>query len=77
MSKGPTDSEIIKLSLNLLSEEDRAEIRADATVLLGAMHEWNWKQKPGRKVMFGELMAYELLYSLGRFLNEEYPDEPA
>ena len=72
--KQPTDAEIIKLSLKLLSPEDREEVRADATVLLGAIHEWNWRQKPGRKVMFGKMMAYELLYSLGRFMNEEYPE---
>jgi hypothetical protein len=73
MSKQATDSEIIKLSLNLLSSEDQESIRRDATVLLGAIHEWNWKQMPGRKIMFGEAMAYETLYKLGRWLNEEYP----
>jgi hypothetical protein len=68
-----TDSDIIKLSLKLLSSEDQETIRQDATVLLGSIHEWNWKQMPGRKIMFGEAMAYETLYKLGRFLNEEYP----
>jgi len=63
--------------MNLLSPEDREEIRADATVLLATMHEWNYKQEPRRKVMFGEKMAYELLYSLGRFLNKEYPEDGA
>jgi hypothetical protein len=77
LAKQPTKSEIIKLSLNLLSEEDRAEIRSDATVLMGAIHEWNWKQKPGRKVMFGEAMSYELLYALGRFMNERFPEDGA
>ena len=73
--KRPTDADIIKLSLNLLSPEDRDEIRSDATVLLATMHEWNYRQGPKPKVMFGEKMAYELLYSLGRFLNAEYPEE--
>jgi hypothetical protein len=73
--KQPTDAEIIKLSLNLLSPEDREMVRRDATVLLGAIHEWNWKQVPGRKIMFGEAMAYETLYKLGRWLNEEYPED--
>ena len=71
--KRQTDADIIELSLNLLSPEDREELKSDATVLLATMHEWNYNQGPRRKVMFGEKMAYELLYSLGRFLNEEYP----
>ena len=70
----PTDSDIIKLSLRLLSEEDREEIVHDATVLLGAIHEYNRRQKPGRKIMFGEAMAYELLWAVGRLMNEEYPE---
>jgi hypothetical protein len=69
--KEPTDSEIIKLSLNLLSEEDRLSIIGDATVLIGAVHEYNYNRK--FKPMFGEHMAYELLWALGRWLNEEYP----
>jgi hypothetical protein len=44
---------------------------------MGAIHEWNWKQKPGRKVMFGEAMSYELLYALGRFMNERFPEDGA
>ena len=75
MSKQLTDAEVIKLSLKLLSPEDRDEIRSDATVLLATMHEWNYRQGPKPKVMFGEKMAYELLYSLGRFMNEEFPEE--
>ena len=62
MSREYSDSEIIKLSLKLLSEEDRLEVTEDATVLLGAVHEWNYNKR--FRPMFGEAMAYELLYSL-------------
>jgi len=64
-----SDSEIIKLSLLLYPEEMQYELREDATVLMAAIHARN----PYHKVMFGEMMAYELLYSLGQFLNEEFP----
>ena len=74
--KDPTDAEILGLALkHLLSPEDRDEILQDATVLLGSIHEWNWKQAPGRKIMFGKAMALETLYALGKFLNEEFPEE--
>lgn len=65
-----TDSEIIKLSLILYPEEVRRELREDAQVLLMNVH----KRNPIQKIMFGEMMAFETLYRLGRFLNEEYPD---
>ncbi len=73
MSKIYTESEIIKLSLKLLSEEDRLEVMEDATVLMGAVHEWNYDKR--FRPMFGEAMAYELLFKLGRFMNEKYPDK--
>lgn len=78
MTKQLTDAEIIKLSLKLLSPEDRQEIQQDATALVLSVHEWNYRRERGFRPMFGEAMSYELLYKLGRFINEEYPieDEP-
>jgi len=64
-----SDSEIIKLSLLLYPEETQVELKNDATVLMAAVHARN----PRTKVMMGEMMSFELLYKLGRFLNENYP----
>ena len=75
MSKKYSDGEIIRQSLILLSPEDREEIRQDAQKLLLAMHDRNRNKPRYGKIMFGEMMSFELLYSLGRFMNEEYPLE--
>ena len=67
MNKNLSDGEIIKLSLRLYPEEMQYELREDATKLILAVHGRN----PHYKVMFGDMMAYELLWKLGKFLNEQ------
>ena len=69
MSNKMSDGEIIKLSVNLLDEEERAKIRQGAARLMKTVHSRN----PRQKIMFGDMMAYELLYRVGRWLNEEDP----
>ena len=75
MTKYYSDADIIKLSLILYPEQMCNELRRDARVLMGAVHEWNHEKNPAFSPMFGEAMAYETLYKLGRWLNEEYPEE--
>ena len=69
MSKKLSNGEIIKLSVNLLEEEERHNIRQGAAKLMKTVHSRN----PRQKIMFGDMMAYELLYRVGRWLNEEDP----
>ena len=75
MSKQLSESEIIKLSLLLYPEEMQKELKEDATVLMAAVHMRNPYQNENsrHRIMFGNLMSFELLYKLGRFLNEKYP----
>ena len=76
LSKELSESDIIKLSLVLYPEDMQNEIKEDVTVLMGAVHLRNpYRNENSRhKVMFGELMAYETLWKLGRWLNKEYPE---
>ena len=67
MNKNISDGEIIKLSVNLLDEEERIKIRQGAAKLMKTVHSRN----PRQKIMFGDMMAYELLWKVGRWLNEE------
>ena len=69
MNRKLSDGEIIKLSVNLLDEEERHKIRQGAAKLMKTVHSRN----PRQKIMFGDMMAYELLYRVGRWLNEEDP----
>ena len=69
MNKNISDGEIIKLSVNLLDEEERHKIRQGAAKLVKTVHSRN----PRQKIMFGDMMAYELLWKVGRWLNEEDP----
>ena len=69
MSKKISDGEIIRLSVNLLDEEERHKIRQGANKLMKTVRGRN----PRQKIMFGDMMAYELLYRVGRWLNEEDP----
>ena len=69
MTRHYSEAEIIKLSLILYPEKMRLKLREGAQVLMMNVHERN----PRQKIMFGEAMAYETLYRLGRFMNEEYP----
>ena len=69
MSKKISDGEIIRLSVNLLDEEERVELQKSATALTKTMR----NRIPHYKIMFGDMMAYELLYRVGRWLNEEDP----
>jgi len=69
MSKKYSDGEIIKLSVKLLDEEEHVEIRKSAAALTETMRNRN----PYYKIMFGDMMAYELLYRVGRWLNKEDP----
>ncbi len=71
MTRYYSESDIIKMSLILYPEETRHELRHDAQVLIMNVH----RRNPLRKVMFGEKMAFETLYKLGRFMNEKYPLE--
>jgi len=75
MSKKHSDGEIIRQSLILLSPEDRLEVRQTAQKLLLAMHDRNRNKPPYAKAMLGEMMSFELLFALGKFMNEEYPLE--
>ena len=75
MTRYYSDAEIIKMSLILYPEEMQRVLRQDAQVLMAAVHDWNSEKRPRFRPMFGESMAYELLYGLGRFLNREYPLE--
>lgn len=74
MTKKLSEAEIIKLSMILLSDKDAREVRQDAQVLLRNVHERSSDKPSWHKPMFGESMSYELLYKLGRWMNEEYPD---
>ena len=65
MSKGKSDSEIIELSLELLSPKERQRIRRIAQRLVLEVHGTK------RRVQFGPRMAYRLLWAIGRYLNEE------
>ena len=67
MNKNISDGDIIKLSVNLLDEEERHKIRRGAAKLMKTVHSRN----PRQKIMFGDMMAYELLYRVGRWLNKE------
>ena len=69
MTRYYSEAEIIKLSLILYPEDVQRELRQDAQVLIINVH----KRNPRQKIMFGEAMAYETLYKLGRWLNEEHP----
>ena len=69
MNRKLSDGEIIKLSVNLLDEEERIKIQKNAATLTKTMR----SRIPHYKIMFGDMMAYELLYRVGRWLNEEDP----
>ena len=69
MNKNISDGEIIKLSVKLLDAEERHKIRQGAAKLMKTVHSRN----PRQKIMFGDMMAYELLWKVGRWLNEEDP----
>ena len=71
MTRYYSEAEIIKLSLILYPEETQRVLRQDAQVLMMNVH----KRNPLQKIMFGEMMAFETLYKLGRFMNEEFPLE--
>jgi hypothetical protein len=64
MDDEATRGEIIEASLKLLSDEERARIEGLAQML---MNEIPWRS-PAR-VQFGPRMAYELLWSLGRWMR--------
>ena len=70
MNKNISDGEIIELSLVLYPEEMQHELEEDAMTLMDTIHARN----PRQKIMYGKMMAFETLYKLGRFLNEQYPD---
>jgi len=63
----PTKSQILEGALTLLSDDDRHDIRNHAQALMLTIH----KRNPYQKIMFGDGMAMELLYEIGRFLNEQ------
>lgn len=65
-----SDGQIIELSVELLSERERHEIRQHAQNLMLSVR----MRDPRRKMGLGKMGSFELLYKLGRFLNEEYPD---
>ena len=67
MNRKLSDGEIIKLSVKLLDEEERHKIRQGAANLMKTVHSRN----PRQKIMFGDMMAYELLWKVGRWLNKE------
>ena len=67
MNRKLSDGEIIKLSVNLLDEEELLKIQKSAAALTKTMR----NRRPHYKIMFGDMMAYELLYRVGRWLNEE------
>ena len=69
MTRYYSEAEIIKLSLILYPDEMCLELRQDAQVLMMNVH----KRNPLQKIMFGELMSFELLYKLGRLMNERFP----
>lgn len=66
-----TKAQVLEASLNLLSDSDRRSIREDAQTLMLTVR----SRGQGQRIMFGEAMAYELLYALGSFMNEEFPEE--
>ncbi len=69
MSRVYSDSEIIELSVELLPDKDRENIRELAQELIFEIHGGGrWSQ---RRVQFGPRMAYRLLYAVGKLLNEE------
>ena len=70
MSKQLSESEIIKLSLLLYPEDKRRKLINLAQQLRLSIRMRDPRRKPG----LGKMGSYELLYRLGRFLNEEYPD---
>ena len=55
------------------TEEDRAHLRSAATGLSLEVPIRS-KQWTGTKAPFGPRAAYEVLYALGRLLNERFPD---
>ena len=65
MNRKLSDGEIIKLSVNLLDEKERIKIQKSAAALTKTMR----NRRPHYKIMFGDMMAYELLWKVGRFLN--------
>ena len=69
MNNNISDGEIIKLSVKLLDEEERIKIQKSAAALTNTMR----NRRPHYKIMFGDMMAYELLYRVGRWLNKEDP----
>ncbi len=69
MTRYYSEAEIIKLSLILYPDDMCLELRQDAQLLMMNVH----KRNPVQKIMFGEMMAFETLYKLGRFMNQEYP----
>ena len=68
MSKKPTDGQVIVQSLVLLTEEERISLEKNAQRLMLTVR----TRYPF--AMFGRMMAYETLWKLGRFMNEEYPE---
>lgn len=64
ISKG----QLLRWWLKQLSPEDQENIRADATVLVGEI--WQRNRIKEHPAHFGPVMALELLYELGRCLNE-------
>ena len=67
MNRKLSDGEIIKLSVNLLDEDERIKIQKSAAALTKTMR----SRIPHYKIMFGDMMAHELLYRVGRWLNKE------
>ena len=67
MNRKLSDGEIIKLSVKLLDEDERIKIQKSAAALTKTMR----SRIPHYKIMFGDMMAYELLWKVGRWLNEE------
>ena len=64
-----TDGQLIVESLELLTDKERVRIERQAQRLMLTVR----MRYPF--AMFGKMMAYETLYKLGRFMNEEFPEE--
>ena len=64
-----TKSQVLQDALSDLSGEDRRSIRDDVQVLMFVVRERG--RMRGHRIMFGEAMALELLYEIGRALNRQ------
>jgi len=65
----PTDGQLIVESLELLTDKERVALEKNVQRLMLTVR----MRYPF--AMFGKMMAYETLYKLGRFMNEEFPEE--